>query len=457
MPSTVRPASHALRIIADLVIARIRQFFDYLIEAFWLLPALLVAAGVLGAMALASADADPGRPGWIVDSAWLFNGDAASARTLLGALASATLAAAGTLFSVTIAALSLAAGQMGPHLLRNFTHDRGNQCTLGVFLATFAYALVLLHRTGPAGDDGEIARLSLTTALLLALLCVGMLIYFVGHMAGRINVETVVTLVGNDMQSAIRRLTHTHAQPLPPPDACWHGAAPIRSAKRGYLHNVDSDGLADWAAKRGAAVRLLVRPGDYVFPNAVVAFVQPDTKGADQAVQNALALDADRHSTEDLEYAVRELVEVAVRALSPAINSPLAAIGVLDRLGAGLCILAGRTLPTGVTLRAGRAALVMPGFAYDGLVNTMFNMIRQYGSTSPAVLIRMLEVLAAAAGVETEPDRIASLARHADLVLADAERGRFTPGDTEDVRRCHRRFDDVRRHGVAPRLNGSKC
>ena len=429
------------------MIAHLRRLLDDLREAFWLLPASMVGAGALGALALASVDA--AHHAWLADHWWAFQGGASAARTLLGSLAAATLGAAGTLFSVTIAALSLAAGQMGPHLLRNFTHDRGNQFTLGVFLASCAYALVLLHHTDAAEDDESVARLSLTVAVLLALLCIAALIYFIGHMAGRINVETVVTLVSDDLQDAIRRLTFADPQPLPPPEDHWAGAAPVTCTERGYLHNVDCDGLADWAAERGSALRLLVRPGDYVFPGTVVGVLQPAVVGAQQAVRDGLALGSDRLSSEDLEYTVRELVEIAVRALSPGINSPLSAIGVLDRLGAALCVVAGSHLPTGVSLREGRAVLVLPGFEYDGLVNVMFNMIRQYGNTSPAVLIRMLEVLTAVAGVETDPDRLDSLQRHADLVLQDAERELGSPGDVEDVRSRHRRFHEVRRVGHA--------
>ena len=429
------------------MIAHLRRLLDDLREAFWLLPALMVGAGVLGAFALVSVDA--AHHAWLADRWWAFQGGASAARTLLGSLASATLGAAGTLFSVTIAALSLAAGQMGPHLLRNFTHDRGNQFTLGVFLASCAYALVMLHHTDAAEDDESVARLSLTVAVLLALLCIAALIYFIGHMAGRINVETVVTLVSDDLQDAIRRLTFADPQPLPPPEHHWAGAAPVTCTERGYLHNVDADGLADWTAERGTALRLLVRPGDYVFAGAVVGVLQPAVVGAQQAVRDGLALGSDRLSSEDLEYTVRELVEIAVRALSPGINSPLSAIGVLDRLGAALCVVAGRHLPTGVSLREGRAVLVLPGFEYDGLVNVMFNMIRQYGNTSPAVLIRLLEVLTAVAGVETDPDRLDSLQRHADLVLQDAERELDTPGDVEDVRSRHRRFHEVRQVGHA--------
>ncbi len=188
-----------------------------------------------------------------------------------------------------------------------------------------------------------------------------------------------------------------------------------------------------------------------------VAVAQPGSVGADRAVQDALALEADRHRPDDLEHAMRELVEVAVRVLSPAINSPLAAIGMLDRLGAALCSLAGRTLPTGVTQRAGHTVLVIPGFEYDGLLNAMFHMIGQHGNKNPAVPIRLLEVLTAVVRVEANAARIDSLVRHADLVFADAEQERFMPSDIEDLRRRHQRFGDVQRQGIAVLAGEAMC
>src|SRR6185312_16292395 len=120
---------------------------------------------------------DLGETFWLL-SAWLYNGGATGARTLLGAVASSTIGVAGTVFSITIAALSLAAGQMGPRLLRNFTKDRGNQITLGAFLGTFSYSLMVL-RTVRSEDEGAfVPHLSLTFGILLAFVCVGTLVYF---------------------------------------------------------------------------------------------------------------------------------------------------------------------------------------------------------------------------------------------------------------------------------------
>ena len=166
-----------------------------------------------------------------------------------------------------------------------------------------------------------------------------------------------------------------------------------------------------------------------------------------EAIHDATALGAARVSSEDLEYAVRQLEEVAVRALSPGINDPHTAITVLDRLGAALCDVAAVHLPTGVIVRNGRAALVIPSFEYDGLTDAMFHMIRQYGASSPGVLIRMLEVLTSVVACETKPPRVVALQRHADLVLEDAERDIKASSDLHSVRHRHERFGRVRRDG----------
>ena len=138
-------------------------------------------AGVLGAIVLVNIDGNGDVPQYLLDGPWLYNGGGTGARTLLGAVASSTIGVAGTVFSITIAALSLAAGQMGPRLLRNFTSDRGNQFTLGAFLGTFSYALMVLRSVRTQGEGEFVPHLSLTVAILLAFVCVGTLVYFVGQ------------------------------------------------------------------------------------------------------------------------------------------------------------------------------------------------------------------------------------------------------------------------------------
>ena len=428
--------------------AHARKLLTALGDTFWLLPGASVVFGIIAGVGMVAVDRSGIVPQWLIDSPWLYNGGATGARTLLGAVASSTIGVAGTVFSITIAALSLAAGQMGPRLLRNFTRDRGNQLTLGTFLGTFSYALMVLRSVRTRSEGLFVPHLALSIGILLAFVCVGTLVFFVGHMAGRINVDTVVDLVSDEVRAAIQRLMLPEAPAAPPPAAFWRGAVAVTDPRRGYLQQLDEDRLADWAAEHGTAIRLLVRPGDYVFPGATIAALTRPADGAGQAIRDNTALGEQRVSSSDLEFAIRQLVEVAVRALSPGINDPHTAMSVLDRLGAALCDAVPLHLATGVVLRDGRPVLVRPRIDYDGLVDGMFHLIRQNAAGSAAVLIRMLEVLIAVAGCERDPDRLAGLQRHADLVRGDGERDIGTPSDLEDLKRRHDRFVAVRRHGV---------
>ena len=191
-----------------------------------------------------------------------------------------------------------------------------------------------------------------------------------------------------------------------------------------------------------------------VFPGAPIALLLPHVDGAEAAIRNATALGSTRVSSADLEYAVRQLVEVAVRALSPGINDPHTAISVLDRLGASLCDLAPRRLSTGVVLRDERVALSVPSIDYDGLVDTMFNMIRQNARASPAVLIRLVEVLTAVASCERDPGRLESLERHASLVRADAERNISSKGDLDDLLKRYAAFKAMKQTGIPEPIRG---
>jgi uncharacterized membrane protein len=432
--------------------ARVHKLLSDLNETFWVLPGLMVVAGMLSAVGTLSLDRSGVIPQWLIDSPWLYNGGSTGARTLLGAVAASTIGVAGTVFSITIAALSLAASQMGPRLLSNFTRDRGNQFTLGAFLGTFSYSLMVLRSVRTPSEGDFVPHISLSIAILLALVCVGTLVYFVGHMAGRINVDTVIELVAEDVRSAVQRLTTDTRQPAPPPAALWRDATALVDSRRGYLQQLDYDGLADWAAEHKTAIRLLVRPGDYVFPGAAIAVMIPPAEGAAESIRRSTALGPKRSSSADLEFAVLQLVEVAVRALSPGINDPNTAMSVLDRLGAALCDLAPLYLRSGVLLREGRVALVVPSINYAGLADSMFHLIRQYAAGGTAVLNRMLEVLTAVVNAEHDPVRVSALRRHADLVLGDAERDISTPGDLAEVRKRHSGFVTMLQLGVVGAL-----
>ena len=423
---------------------KLRKIWARFLDAFWPLPTAMVVCGFALATWLVHVDREGLVPALLANGPWIYSGGGTGARTMLGAVASSTIGVASTAFSITIASLSLAAGQMGPRLLRNFTRDRGNQTTLGAFLGTFTYALTVLRSVRTTEEGAFTPHLALSFGVLLAFACVGMLIYFVAHVASRINVDTVVNLVGDDLRDAIARLT-TLGEPVPVPssesESGWEETATdVSDSRRGYLQHLDEAALSSWADRHGVTLRLLVRPGDYVFPGAPIARVSngaPDPRGI---IHSSTALGADRASAADLEYAVRQLVEVAVRALSAGINDPNTATSVIDRLGAALCDIAKVRLPSGTSRKHGRVVLVVPAVDYEGLVDAMFHPIRQHSPQSPVVSIRLLEVLAAVAECEPDASRLFALGRHARLVQMDAERVVPNPADLDDVRARYRRF-----------------
>lgn len=424
--------------------ARLRKLLADLGDTFWVLPAILVILAILLAVALVGLDRGVVFPRWLRESGWLYGGGGTGARTLLGTVAASTIGVAGTVFSITIAALTLAAGQMGPRLLSNFTRDRGNQWTLGVFLGTFSYCLMVLQSVRSVDEQEFVPHLALSVSIALALVCVASLVYFVGHMASRINVDTVIDLVSDELFASIERLTTDRVQDVPPAEAFWAGASTVTDARSGYLQQLDAPALADWAARHGTAIRLLVRPGAFIFAGAPIALAQPAVEGVERAIRAATALGATRASSADLEFAARQLVEVAVRALSPGINDPHTAISVLDRLGAALCDIVERRLHGGVHLRDGVPALVVPSVDYAGLLDAMFHLIRQNAAGQAAVLIRLLEVLTAVNSCEGDAGRRAALQHHADLVREDAQRARLNPTDLADVMRHHADFCEAR-------------
>lgn len=401
---------------------RLYALLEWVGDVFWVIPALLSLSGVmLAEMALRMQS-----PGFSpLPQALIFADSTAGARSLLSTIAGSAIGVAGTIFSITIAALSLTSGQMGPRLLRNFLRDTGNKWALGLFLMTFAYCIELQRGMG-APDTASVPHLGLALAVALALMCTFLLAWFVHHVAGGINVETVISLVQDELMSACDRLTTDEAPPAglrlaePPP----YGAA-VRCAGIGYLRAIDHGSLADWAAEKGALLSVLVRPGDFLHPAKRVAEVRPSTLAAEaaEALRDAMSLGPRPAAAQDLEFAVRQLVEVAVRALSPGINDPFTATAVLDRLGAALCGLAGRYLPGAVLMRDEVVVLYRHRTTYEGLCDAMFHMIRQAGAGQAAVLIRLVEVIDDALDVEADLARREHLLAHVRLALIAGQDG----------------------------------
>ncbi|APX85935.1 formate C-acetyltransferase glycine radical [Methylorubrum extorquens] len=423
--------------------SRVQAWIESMGDQFWLRPGLIVLLCLgLGQTAVwletaRIAGYDASSP----NANWGYSGGAEGARALLGAVASSTIGVAGTTFSITIAALALAAGQMGPRLLRNFTRDARNQIVLGIFLGTFAYALIVLRTVRTVEESTFVPHLAVSGAIVLAMLSIGTLVWFIHHIATSINVETVIESVHSDLCEAVRTRA-LDAADITRPSHIPDGAG-IAVAESGYLQALDVDGLANWAHEQGVVVALRVRPGDYVPSGFPIACLSAGVDDAAGALGAAMTFGRRPAAMQDLEYTVRQLSEIAVRALSPGINDPFTAGSVVDHFGDVLCRIAPRYLPTGAIERDGRIVLVHPVTDYAGLCDCMLHMIRQNAAGSVHVLVRMLDVLTRVAEVERFKNRQKDLRRHADLVIAAARRDVADPSDLANLEERYRRFELV--------------
>jgi uncharacterized membrane protein len=416
----------------------------------WVVPSLMV----LGAVALfivtyavdrAAADGSVNLPGWI-------NADGAdAARQVLIGIAAAVITVAGVVFSITILALTLASQQFGPRMLRNFIRDRGTQVTLGTFVATFVYAVVTLASVSSQGSVQFVPNLSVAVALALTLASVLVLIYFIHHVATSIQLTSVVATIARDFQATVDELIAEEAELSNGPGEAGmslaelglrmnHDGVTVAATHSGYLQAVGHRRLVRMASSCDAVIRLVNRPGHFLVEGLPLAVVWPP--GAAPAVAKSLGranvVGPHRTLTQDLGFAVDQLAEIALRALSPAVNDTFTALNCIDWLGAGLCKISARELPGGIYRDArGFIRLIDPAITYERLVKGAFDKIRQAGRGMPAVYIRQLQNLEKILRYAASEARCQVLCGHADMVLRASEESVPEKNDRLDVQAAY--------------------
>ena len=384
-------------------------------------------------------------------SAWLNSGGADAARQVLSAIAAAVITVVGVVFSIVIVALTLASQQFGPRMLRNFIRDRGTQFTLGFFVATFVYCVLALASISSGGIGRDfVPHVSITVALALTLVDLGVLIYFIHHVAVSIQLNEVIAGIGGDLVRAIdvetdrernaalsdRLLEQGH-------DIELLGGAEVPATRSGYLGAVSRESLLRLATGSDAVIVLLYRPGHFVIAGRPLARVTPPSAAPTVARALDRAHVTGRHRTlsQDMLFAIDQLVEIAIRALSPAVNDTFTALACIDWLTAGLCRLSSHTFPERVFRDpAGRVRLVEPGLSYRRVIDGAFDKVRQAGRGMPAVAIRLLESL-----TRVMESTISSHQRHvllgqADMILRASDEATPEEMDRRDVGDHHHRL-----------------
>jgi len=372
-------------------VVSVERLRDVLRSAFWFVPALCVVAAIGLAIGLVLLDEAIGDLGL----AFLFPGPPAAARSLLSSVIQAMIAFTGLVFSITMVVLVLTSSQFSPRVLRTFLRDRTIQWALGIFVATFVYAIVVARNIlGTSTQGGFVPRLAVTVALLLVLISVGVFIHYIDHVANMVRAASIITAIGDETRAVLER--RCPPSPAPPPAAPVPAPAHARThgaPAAGVLVSVNEGAVVRRAAECGYVVELLVRVGDYVPQGAPLVRLHPAAP-APRWLWDHVALASERTTEQDIAFGFRQLVDIAERALSPAVNDPTTACQSVDVLHDLLRRLATRPLPTGRhTDQRGRLRLVVPQYGFADYVTAVVGEIWRYGSDAAQVPQRLAGML----------------------------------------------------------------
>jgi uncharacterized membrane protein len=401
---------------------------------FWLIPAAMGAGGLVLALWVLSSGAALQKP-FGENAWWLYSGDAATARDLLSTLLSGVITMASLMVSLTFVVLSLAANQLGPRLVTIITGDRQIQGALGFLLGTVAYVLVILRSLDETLGREGVPHLAITVASGLTLLCLLALLLYMHKISRSIISDVVVRRVAHELRQSIETAPEPSQRDASVPQD-FHRVGGLALGRAGYVETIDYDRLVAAAEAAGAVLRLHVRAGHFVLrdgEHAEILARGPLPSSIDEAVRDAIAVGPERSPAQDLEYAIRQLVETALRALSAGIKDPFTVVAVIDQLGASLEVLFRRGEPPAFfTDRAGALRVIANHSSLDGLLDAAFDQIRQGGADDPAILIHLADTFGklgrstAAGGIRrhllVHLDRVAETARNSPIIRCDLDR-----------------------------------
>lgn len=437
------------------------KVYDALSDSFWFLPALMALLAGGAALGIVALDHKIGSS-QIENITWVWSGGADGARGVLSVIAGSVMTVISIVFSLTISALAQTSSHFGPRVLRNFTSDRGVQFTLGTFIATFVYCLLVLRTVRSVEESSFVPYLAVNIGVILALASLAVLIFFIHHISQSIQAENLIAAVGEDFQNSLRVLFPEHVgQPPntkkqhfhPPNENQWHEAPTVNADKSGYLQRVDDGQLMSLATRHDCIFKLEKRPGNFVAEGSPLlrllapVLVPPEAK---QEMRDCFNLGRHRTPHQDALYSIQQLVEIAAHALSPGINEPFTALTCIDWVGASLRGVAMRDLPAAVRAdEAGNLRIVVDTINFEVVACAAFDQIRIYGASNPDVMLGLLDIITnIAPDLHREADRRV-LMRHAQLISTDAAQ----IINKDDRQRVEQRFQETLRVLIEIDLN----
>lgn len=423
--------THGGRIERELnrrVPARLRARWDDIKEGLWFLPACGTISCAILAFLLVQLDDSLTLNERFTSSSLFFGAGAEGARGVLSAIAASIVTVTGTIFSVVIVALQLAASQFTPRVMRHFTGDRVNQVVLALMIGTFTYCVLVLRTVRGDDDSGGafVPVISVSVAIALSLVCIGGLIWFIHHSARQLQVSFILERASRDTS---RLIDQTFVMDVDASSAAKYHAPPSEALVEviadgsGYIQDIDLDHLASLVSERDLRIHVLHPCGSWVMPGMVIAHVWHDAGGAGEdvlaAVRDKIVLGMERTLQHDVAFGIRQIADIAIKAVSPAINDPTTATQTIDRLNLLLVRAGNRPVPTPVVMVGDQPAIFLERVTFAALCDIAYTQLRHYGAADVVVAAHLIDGMRLVAELVPEAHR-AVLANHARLALETA-------------------------------------
>jgi len=379
------------------------KLVDWLIRvraSYWFVPSVMVLISLIGALAMVRLDTYGNQ--WLFHQKWPYVNQPAGARTLLSALAGSMITVASVTFSMTLLAVSHASAQVGPRLLDGFMRDRANQYTLGTFIATFLYCLMVLGNVHE-GVEGQsdipmfVPHMAIIVAMVLAVLSVLVLIYFIHHVPQSISVTNIIGGVGDELIDSIRcqypkkmgqgeegreNSAENDNDESRSTNAQQQSVCLKVTGSGGYLRVVDGEGLMTLAVEENLTIELYRRPGDFAIPGQPLLSVAPASRiddGITERLQAVFCWGVDRTRDEDVLYPLEQLIEVLAKAMSPGINGQYTALLCINQFERALAEKLQRQIPDSHRYdEEGKLRIIARPVTDKQFVLALFHPIRQF-------------------------------------------------------------------------------
>jgi len=400
---------------------RLKQQWNNLQSTFWFLPFLITLSSIVYAVVLIKMDYAGGEQ-WLAQWPRTFGVGAEGARDMLSPLAGSMMSVMGITFSITLLALALASSQYTSRILRNFMGSRVTQITLGTFAGIFIYCLIVLH-TIRTGDAPFVPSLAVFFAFVLAFGGIAVLIFFIHHIASSIQASSIIASVANDTNASIDRLFPGKQEPSPDKaegkeserlitaldERTWYV---VPAQLSGYIQSIDYNAILGLARGKRMIVRMELGIGAFVVQDAALASLAltypPDQEMID-ALNRAYSIGRHRTLDQDPAFGIRQIVDIALKALSPGINDTSTAVMCVDYLTAILARLTCRQLPPSHRYEEETLRVIAIVPTFEGLLAEAFDQIRGSAAGNVVIMARMLSAIDTIASLTVSPGRLRAL------------------------------------------------